>query len=166
MLMGMLVMICLALVMLNVVKTDEPKPKEVPAQAIADNTKSSGSKEIKDTGGPPARPPPPTTGPRRPAPVPAGPAPPRPPKAAPGAGRGNVIVRLPDTSQASGVELVCAGGSYRSRKSFSGGVASFSGVPGGSCTFFFKGGLPSQYTPVTAGRSYSCSVIGSTSVCK
>lgn len=81
-------------------------------------------------------------------------------------GGGNVIVRLPDSAQASGVELVCGGGAYRLRKSFSSGVASFSGVPGGVCTFYFKGGLPSQFTPVTAGRSYSCSVIGSTAVCK
>ena len=77
-----------------------------------------------------------------------------------------MIVRLPDSAQASGVELVCGGGAYRLRKSFSSGVASFSGVPGGVCTFYFKGGLPSQFTPVTAGRSYSCSVIGSTAVCK
>jgi len=164
---GLIALVCLALILLRSGKTDEPMVKNSDEPALAINTKSDGPKDLKDTGGPPVRPPP-ATGPRPPPKTPATPgtAPPRPPKPPPGAGRGNVIVRLPDASHASGVELVCGGGSYRLRKSFSGGVASFSGVPGGSCTFFFKGGLPSQYTPVTAGRSYSCSVIGSTAVCK
>jgi len=164
---GMFALVSVALILLKSVKTDEPVVNDSEGPAVAVNTTSGGPKELKDTGGPPVRPPP-AAGPRtpRPAAAPAGPSAPRPPKPAPGAGRGNVIVRLPDASHASGVELVCGGGAYRLRKSFAGGVASFSGVPGGSCTFFFKGGLPSQYTPVTAGRSYSCSVIGSTAVCK
>ena len=167
-LVGLCVLLCGVVLLFNSSSSDEPKTgSEVPAVADSTGSKSKPSADVRDTGGPPAKPPPPvrsTTGTRAPAPTTS--AAPRPPKPPPGAGRGNVIVRLPDASQASGVELVCGGGGYRLRKSFSGGVASFSGVPGGSCTFFFKGGLPSQYTPVTAGRSYSCSVIGSTAVCK
>ncbi len=139
--------------------------------AEASSTTSSRSTP-KDTGGPPAPPVRTASRARSSAPAPAAGAGSAPRSGGatrskgPSVGGGNIIVRLPDSTQASGVELVCGGGAYRLRKSFSGGVASFSGVPGGVCTFYFKGGLPSQFTPVTAGRSYSCSVIGSTAVCK
>jgi len=86
--------------------------------------------------------------------------------AAPRVSGGNVVVKLADTSQASGVELVCGGGSYRLRKSFGGGTANFSGVPGGQCTLYFKGGIPAKFTPVSRGKSYNCSIIGTTAVCK
>ena len=79
---------------------------------------------------------------------------------------GSVLVKLADTSQASGVELVCGAGSYRLRKSFAGGVANFSGVPGGQCTLYFKGGIPAKFTPVVRGKSYNCSIVGTTAVCK
>ena len=164
---GMCVLLCGVMLLINSFSSEEPTAgSKGPAVADTTGSKSTRPSEVRDTGGPP-KPPPPVRSSSGPRPAPsAAPTAPRPPKPPPGAGRGNVIVRLPDSSQASGVELVCGGGGYRLRKSFSGGVASFSGVPGGSCTFFFKGGLPSQYRPVTAGRSYSCSVIGSTAVCK
>ena len=171
---GMFGLVCLAIIlMLFWDKGDEADTTSASSTTtVASSTSSPSRDQVKDTGGPPA---PPvrssssrsssrsktkstTSSPTR-------------AKAAKRSssssiGGGNVIVRLPDSAQASGVELVCGGGAYRLRKAFSSGVASFSGVPGGVCTFYFKGGLPSQFTPVTAGRSYSCSVIGSTAVCK
>lgn len=85
---------------------------------------------------------------------------------APSVGGGTVIIKLNDTSQSSGAELVCTAGSYRKRNSFSGGVATFGSVPGGVCTLYFKGGIPAKFSPVTRGRSYNCSIIGTTAVCK
>ena len=162
---GMCGLVCMAVLLLIFIRPDEDKGPTTTTVAENAGPISKPSKPEKDTGGPPVPPPSkpkwtpsPGGGSTKPA------ATPTKPKST--VGRGTVIVRLPDSSQASGIELVCAGGGYRLRKSFSGGVASFSGVPGGVCTFYFKGGMPSQFTPVTAGRSYSCSVIGATSVCK
>jgi serine/threonine-protein kinase len=85
---------------------------------------------------------------------------------APRVGGGTVIIKINDSTQASGVELICTAGSYRKRNSFIGGVATFGGVPGGVCTLYFKGGIPAKFSPVTRGRSYNCSIIGTTAVCK
>ena len=77
-----------------------------------------------------------------------------------------MIVKLDDSSQARGVELICGGGSYRLRQSFAGGVAKFSGVPAGQCTLYFKGGIPAKFIGVQRGRSYNCSILGPTAMCK
>ena len=164
---GMCGLVCLAILLLLFIR---PADKEVPETtspvASAASSGGSSSSKLRDTGGPPA---PPQAAPARRSTssrsTSSAPAKPRTPSK-PSVGSGTVIVRLPDSAQASGVQLVCNAGAYVLRKSFSNGVASFSGVPGGSCTFSFKGGMPSQFTPVTAGRSYSCSLIGSTAVCK
>ena len=84
----------------------------------------------------------------------------------PKVGGGSVMVKLTDASQARAVELICGAGSYRKRQSFTAGVTKFGGVPGGQCTLYFKGGIPAKFTPVSRGRSYSCSIIGQTAVCK
>lgn len=86
--------------------------------------------------------------------------------AAPKVGGGSVIVKLTDASQARAVELICGAGSYRKRQPFAAGVTKFGGVPGGQCTLYFKGGIPAKFTPVSRGRSYNCSIIGQTAVCK
>ena len=164
--------VCIAIIVMLFWDTGEDVDTTSTTTSVASTTSSpSRSDQVKDTGGPPA---PPVRSSSRSSSRSRAKATTTTPARAKSAkrsssssiGGGNVIVRLPDSAQASGVELVCGGGAYRLRKSFSSGVASFSGVPGGVCTFYFKGGLPSQFTPVTAGRSYSCSVIGSTAVCK
>jgi serine/threonine protein kinase len=159
---GMFGLVCLAVLILVFVGIGGDEEVSGSSEVVTQtSTKSKPVKNI-DTGGP-AKPPPVTRRPSRPAP---GPAAARPQSSASSAGRGSVIVKLPDSAQSSGVELVCASGAYRLRKSFAGGVASFSGVPGGSCTLYFKGGIPAKFTPVTAGRSYTCNIIGTTAVCK
>ncbi len=142
---------------------DASKSKTSEVVATTSTKKSSRSKTV-DTGGPTA--PPPVT--RRPArSTPARAPAKRSTAPSPGsAGRGTVIIKLPDSTQASAAELVCTAGAYRLRKPFSGGVASFSGVPGGACTVFFKGGIPAKFTPVTSGRSYTCNIMGITAVCR
>ena len=166
---GMFCLVCLAIILTLFLDTGSGEDADaVASTATATDANSSRGDVVKDTGGPPVPPVRASSSRSRTAAPATAPSRATPSKRSKGpvVGGGNVIVRLPDSAQASGVELVCGGGAYRLRKSFSGGVASFSGVPGGVCTFYFKGGLPSQFTPVTAGRSYSCSVIGSTAVCK
>lgn len=161
---GMFGLVCMAVLILLFVGIGGDEEASTKSEVVAQvSSKSKPAKNI-DTGGP-VKPPPVTRRASRPSPAP-GPAAARPRTSAPSAGRGSVIVKLPDSAQSSGVELVCASGAYRLRKSFAGGVASFSGVPGGSCTLYFKGGIPAKFTPVTAGRSYTCNIIGTTAVCK
>ena len=159
---GMCGLVCMAVLLLIFIR---PADDAAKTQAVASNINPvpKPSAQVKDTGGPPM---PPARQPTRTSSRPKAASSSRPAVSKSRVGGGTVIVRLPDTGQASGVELVCNGGGYRLRKAFSGGVASFSNVPSGVCTFYFKGGMPSQFTPVTAGRSYSCTVIGTTSVCK
>ena len=85
---------------------------------------------------------------------------------APPAADDSIIVKLADKPKAQTIELICNDGSYRSSQSASTGVATFSKVPGGSCTLSFKGENPAKFTPVSRGNAYHCNIIGQTAVCK
>ena len=167
---GMFGLVCVAvlgLVFVGIGGDDDDGAKPSETVASTSTTKSTTRSKPVDTGGPPSPPPPVTRRPQRTT-RPTTTSTPRstPRSSASSAGRGTVIVKLPDSTQSSAVELVCASGAYRLRKSFAGGVANFGGVPGGSCTLYFKGGIPAKFTPVTAGRSYTCNIIGTTAVCR
>ena len=165
---GMMALVCVAILVLALAKIGGGETEEAAETTVVSNTTTRPApiKARVDTGGPP-KPPPrkkttrtTTSKPRRSSSkAPAAPA------SAPSAGRGTVIVTIADASQARAVELDCGSGSYRTRKSFAGGVAKFSGVPGSNCALYFKGGIPAKFTPVRAGKSYSCSIIGTTAVC-
>ena len=164
---GMFGLVCLALLAQVFLPDGDDASSSKSSEVVATTTKPKNNTRSKtvDTGGPTA--PPPVA--RRPA---RSSAPARAPaqrsttSRAGSAGRGTVIIKLPDSTQASAAELVCTAGAYRLRKPFSSGVASFSGVPGGACTVFFKGGIPAKFSPVTAGRSYTCNIMGITAVCR
>ncbi|MAY81656.1 MAG: hypothetical protein CL930_12835 [Deltaproteobacteria bacterium] len=166
---GTMAMVCVAILVLALTRIGGSDSEETVETTVATNT--TQAKPIKsrvDTGGPPT-PPPRRTTPRATSsskPRRSSPKAPATTSSAPSAGRGTVIVTIKDASQASAVELVCSAGSYRKRQSFSGGVARFSGVPGSNCELYFKGGIPAKFTPVRAGKSYGCSIIGTTAVCK
>ena len=83
----------------------------------------------------------------------------------PSAGRGKVVIRIRDAAMATKAELVCPGG-YRERSSFRSQVASFTGVPGGACTVYFKGALAAKYQGVKSGDSLTCYINGRTAQCK
>ena len=161
---GMFGLVCIAVLGLVFGGVGGEKETSKTAEVVASSSTTKKSAPTIDTGGP-SSPPPVSRRPSRPR-APAAPASSRRPSSnTSSAGRGAVIVKLPDSTQSSAVELVCAAGAYRLRKSFAGGVASFSGVPGGSCTLYFKGGIPAKFAPVTAGRSYTCNIIGTTASC-
>ena len=118
-----------------VTKTAKPEPAKDPEPEGREDT------GIAPPPPPPRRPPRTTTRSTTGGATPSAPAKPR-------VGGGSVIVKLDDSSQARGVELICGGGSYRLRQSFAGGVAKFSGVPAGQCTLYFKGGIPAKFIGV------------------
>ena len=77
-----------------------------------------------------------------------------------------VTVQMADVSRTKTVELNCGDDNQRSSQSFTEGVATFGDLPGGHCTLHFKGEIEATFTPVFAGKSYHCSIIGKTAVCK
>jgi hypothetical protein len=81
------------------------------------------------------------------------------------AGKGKVRITIRDAAMATKAELRCPGG-YRTRSGFSGRVATFTGVPGGSCTVHFFGPVPAKARGVKSGDSLTCSLTGSTAQCK
>jgi len=83
----------------------------------------------------------------------------------PSVGKGKVRITIRDAQMATKAELRCPGG-YRKRSSFSGRVASFSGVPGGSCTVHFFGPVPAKARGVKSGDSLTCALTGSTAQCR
>lgn len=87
------------------------------------------------------------------------------PAPAPSSGPGTLSVTLADASQATAIEVVCPSG-FRQRSALSGGRGSIASVPQEKCTMYFKGGAPAQFAPVGGGRSLSCSIVGTTAVCK
>jgi len=79
-----------------------------------------------------------------------GPAPAPRPSSAP------VHISIPGTARyPGGVEITCPSG-FRRRGAFSGQTATVADVPSESCTLYFKGGSPAQFSPVSGGSSYSC----------
>ena len=81
------------------------------------------------------------------------------------AGKGKVRITIRDAAMATKAELRCPG-SYRKRSGFSGRVATFTGVPGGSCTVHFFGPVPAKARGVKSGDSLTCSLTGSTAQCR
>jgi hypothetical protein len=79
--------------------------------------------------------------------------------------KGKVRITIRDAQMATKVELRCPGG-YRKRSSFSGRVATFSGVPPGSCQVHFFGSAPARFRGVKSGDSLTCSLIGTTAQCR
>jgi hypothetical protein len=167
---GMMALVCVAILVLVLTKIGGGEPEEVADTTVVSNTTARPTpiKARVDTGGPPKPPPRRTTSRAKPSTKPRRTSSKKPAASsgAPAAGRGTLIVAIVDASQASAVELNCSAGSYRKKMPFSGGVARFSGVPGSNCELYFKGGIPAKFTPVRAGKSYSCSIIGTTAVCK
>ncbi len=66
---------------------------------------------------------------------------------------------------ANAFEVTCPSG-FRQRTAISGGTGTLQGVPLESCTLFFKGGAPAKYGPVKGGQTLTCSITGTTAVCK
>ena len=163
---GMFGLVCLVFLGQVFVPDGEDASQSKTSEVVATTSPQKSSRnKTADTGGPTA-PPPVSRRPTRSSAPARAPAKRSTAPSAGSAGRGTVIVKLPDSTQSSAAELVCTAGAYRLRKPFSGGVVSFSGVPGGACTVFFKGPIPAKFTPVTAGRSYTCNIIGITADCR
>ena len=82
----------------------------------------------------------------------------------PKSGNGTVSVRISGASPTS-VEVSCASG-FRARAGVSGGSASVAGVPvADDCKLYLKGGVVATPARVKGGRSYSCTVTGTTMQC-
>ena len=78
----------------------------------------------------------------------------------------DVTVQMADESRVKTVELHCGDDDKRSSQTFTDGVTTFGNVPDGHCTLHFKGEVEAKFTPVSSGKSYHCSIIGNTAVCK
>lgn len=79
---------------------------------------------------------------------------------------GNVSVTFSGAQMPTSIEITCGSG-FREKKSLGGGTASFAGVPtSGDCKGFPKGGVVGSAFSVRGGSSYSCSISGTTTVCK
>ncbi len=76
----------------------------------------------------------------------------------------SVSIKILDDSPIYAIEVVCPGG-FRERGNVSSRQASIANVPQESCTMYFKG-VPAQFHPVSGGMNLSCSIQGSTAVCK
>lgn len=136
-------------------KKEEPKtqaPTTTQPQVVVEKT----AKVEQDTAPPPAPAPAPKPKAKTTTPKPA---------PAPSNGPGTLTVVLADATQATAVEVVCPSG-FRQRTALSGGKGSIASVPQEKCTMYFKGGAPAQFAPVNGGRTFSCSIIGTTAVCK
>jgi len=83
--------------------------------------------------------------------------------AKPTAGKGKVVIRIRDSQMASKAELSCPG--YRKRSSFRGSVATFTGVPGGTCEVIFFGATSYKKRNVKAGDYLTCSLAGESAKC-
>ena len=81
----------------------------------------------------------------------------------------DLLVRM-TPGRATSLELLCPSG-YRERATLGPGPdptwtwGRFTGLSGGDCTLYFKGGAPAAFGPVAAGSGLSCDVVGSTAVC-
>lgn len=158
-LVGVFLLVAVAVVVAVWLIPREKKPEPTPTPVVTTTPTvvvEKSAKPQEDTAPPPA-------------PVPT--AKPKPksttPKAtpAPSSGPGTLTVILADASQATAVEVVCPSG-FRQRSALSGGKGSIASVPQEKCTMYFKGGAPAQFAPVSGGRSFNCSIIGTTAVCK
>ncbi len=79
---------------------------------------------------------------------------------------GTVNITFTGSPIPSSVEIDC-GSAFREKKTLSGGSAIFSGVPtSGDCKAIPKGGVVGSKAPVRGGGSYTCSIQGTTTVCK
>jgi hypothetical protein len=87
------------------------------------------------------------------------------PHAAISNGPGKVNVVLTGKYDTQWLELKC-GETYRERGDIAENTTTFASVPSGDCQLYFKGASPAQFRPITAGKSYRCSLIGTTAVCE
>ena len=79
---------------------------------------------------------------------------------------GTVTVNFTGEQIPTKIEIACEGG-FQQRVSLSGGSGSVAGVPtSGSCKMHLKGGVVSTPATVRGGGTYSCSVSGTTTVCR
>jgi hypothetical protein len=79
---------------------------------------------------------------------------------------GTVSVSFSGASIPTKIEVACDNG-FQQRVSLSGGAGSVSGVPtSGTCKMHLKGGVVATPATVRGGGTYSCSVTGTTTVCK
>lgn len=70
-----------------------------------------------------------------------------------------------DLAGTTSLEVNCPSG-FRERGRLNGTSATVPNVPQEGCTLFFKGGPPAKFSPVRGGQSLSCSIQGTTGVCK
>lgn len=92
-----------------------------------------------------------------------GSAPPPTPRAS---ATGTVSVSFSGAQIPTKIEIACDSG-FQQRVSLSGGAGSVGGVPtSGTCKMHLKGGVVATPATVRGGGTYSCSVTGTTTVCK
>jgi len=89
------------------------------------------------------------------------------PAPSPPSNPGAITVKLGDPNGFSSMTVLCPSG-FRAKGTFSGGSATVGGVPAGqSCSLIFNGGIsPGRFSGAKAGRTFTCSMIGSGMVCK
>jgi serine/threonine-protein kinase len=78
----------------------------------------------------------------------------------------SVTVNFAGAAIPTSVEISCSGG-FRQRKGLSGGSVTVPDVPtGDTCQLYPKGAGAPTSTPVRGGKTYNCSIIGTTTSCK
>ncbi len=158
-LVGVFMLVCVAVVVavwLIPKAAEDSKPPATPT-ATPPVVVEKTAKVEEDTAPPPAPAPAPKPKVKSSTPKAAAPA--------PSSGPGTLTVTLADASQATSIEVNCPSG-FRQRSALSGGRGSIASVPQEKCVLYFKGGAPAQFAPVNGGRSLSCSIVGTTAVCK
>lgn len=158
---GMFGLACMLVVglalLIFLIPKQEPKPVEKVVEAKPVHEKA-------DTGT--VRPPDPTPTPQ---PIrkqtggtpPATPKPPPPPPAP----SDRVSISFSGSPVPSSLEIFCDNG-FRQRNNINNNATSFAGVPNVGCKVIPKGGTVTTDAPVKAGRSYSCTIQGTTLNCK
>ena len=80
---------------------------------------------------------------------------------------GPVTVTFTGAAIPGKIEIDCGEVFPRKQQTLSGGSAIVAGVPtSGDCKMIPKGGVVATKVPVSGGRTYNCSISGTTTVCK
>jgi hypothetical protein len=142
--------------------TPEPTPEQAPIAKV--EVKKERPRDA-DTGT--ARPQPPAAPVQaaKPRPKAAGSSAPAAPKPAALGANAAVSASFAGATVPTGVEITCSGG-FRQRGSVSGGSVTVQGVPTADTCQMIPKGVPSTAAPVKGGRSYSCTIVGTTTSCK
>jgi hypothetical protein len=143
---------------------EEPAPEAVAvveAKPVKAEPKERDTGEVKDPV--PAAPVTPARPKARPSSGSSAPATPRP---APVGAKAALSVSWQGAVVPGQIEVTCPGG-FRDRKAVSGGSVTVADVPTGeSCSMYAKGGVTSTPASVRGGKSYTCTIVGTTTSCK